>query len=97
MTPMTLGRATDLRVWSIWKTSAPHYATNPAGVAGPVRGPIRMQVRAPGLPGEPVSCGMWDYYLCYCEGGFRERAIGTVQVLLTKPLCRREPLTPALG
>ena len=23
--------------------------------------------------------------------------IGTVQVLLTKPLCRREPLTPALG
>jgi len=40
---------------------------------------------------------MWDYYLCYCEGGFRERAIGTVQLLLTKPRCRREPLTPALA
>jgi cyclopropane-fatty-acyl-phospholipid synthase len=39
---------------------------------------------------------MWEYYLCYCEGGFRERAIGTVQLLLTKPQCRREPLTPAL-
>ena len=26
---------------------------------------------------------MWDYYLCYCEGAFLERAIGDVQVLLT--------------
>jgi cyclopropane-fatty-acyl-phospholipid synthase len=28
---------------------------------------------------------MWEYYLCYCEGGFRERSIGTVQMLLSKP------------
>lgn len=28
---------------------------------------------------------MWDYYLCYCEGGFRERVIGTGQVLMAKP------------
>jgi cyclopropane-fatty-acyl-phospholipid synthase len=28
---------------------------------------------------------MWDYYLCYCEGGFRERVIGTSQVLMAKP------------
>lgn len=28
---------------------------------------------------------MWDYYLCYCEGGFRERSIGTIQLLLAKP------------
>lgn len=28
---------------------------------------------------------MWDYYLCYCEGGFLERTIGTVQMLLMKP------------
>lgn len=34
---------------------------------------------------------MWDFYLCYCEGGFMERSIGTVQLLLTKPLCHREP------
>lgn len=27
---------------------------------------------------------MWEYYLCYCEGGFRERAIGTAQLLLAK-------------
>lgn len=28
---------------------------------------------------------MWEFYLCYCEGGFRERQIGTVQMLLAKP------------
>lgn len=28
---------------------------------------------------------MWRYYLCYCEGGFLERSIGTAQVLLAKP------------
>jgi len=28
---------------------------------------------------------LWDYYLCYCEGGFRERIIGTVQLSLAKP------------
>ena len=28
---------------------------------------------------------MWLYYLCYCEGGFRERVIGTAQFLFAKP------------
>nr|MBP7546448.1 class I SAM-dependent methyltransferase [Corallincola sp.] len=28
---------------------------------------------------------LWRFYLCYCEGGFRERAISTVHLLLTKP------------
>lgn len=28
---------------------------------------------------------MWEYYLCYCEGSFAERYIGTVQMLLVKP------------
>jgi len=35
---------------------------------------------------------MWEFYLCYCEGGFREHSIGTIQLLLTKPQCRREPV-----
>ncbi len=39
---------------------------------------------------------MWEYYLCYCEGGFAERYIGDVQMLLTKPMCRRAPLLPPL-
>ena len=35
---------------------------------------------------------MWQFYLSYCEAGFAERHIGNVQILLTKPLCRRKPL-----
>jgi cyclopropane-fatty-acyl-phospholipid synthase len=35
---------------------------------------------------------MWDLYLSYCEGGFRERRIQDVQLLLAKPLNRGEPL-----
>jgi cyclopropane-fatty-acyl-phospholipid synthase len=35
---------------------------------------------------------LWEYYLCYCEGGFLERQLGTVQMLLTKPGNRRAPL-----
>ena len=28
---------------------------------------------------------LWEYYLAYCEGGFRERIISTVQLALVKP------------
>ncbi len=28
---------------------------------------------------------MWQFYLCYCEGGFLERATSTVHLVLTKP------------
>jgi cyclopropane-fatty-acyl-phospholipid synthase len=42
---------------------------------------------------------MWDYYLAYCEGAFRERHIGNVQLVLTKTGSPRalwgEPLTDA--
>ncbi len=34
---------------------------------------------------------MWDFYLSYCEGGFRERVINTSQFLFAKPLCRNLP------
>ncbi|MGA7982121.1 MAG: cyclopropane-fatty-acyl-phospholipid synthase family protein [Chromatiaceae bacterium] len=33
---------------------------------------------------------MWEFYLCYCEAGFRERHIGTAQMLLVKPQWRGE-------
>ena len=39
---------------------------------------------------------MWEYYLCYCEGGFAERFTGVAQLLFTKPGYRDEPLLPAL-
>ena len=33
---------------------------------------------------------MWHYYLCYCQGGFEERVIGTAQILFAKPGWRRQ-------
>jgi cyclopropane-fatty-acyl-phospholipid synthase len=51
-------------------------------------------VRDLGLPETFIR--MWDYYLSYCEAGFAERYLGDVQMLLTKPLCRRPPILPAL-
>ncbi|MFO7646740.1 MULTISPECIES: SAM-dependent methyltransferase [Halomonas] len=36
---------------------------------------------------------MWRYYLCYCEGGFLERTIGTCHLLLAKPGARPAPLS----
>ena len=44
-------------------------------------------VRALGYPDSFIR--LWEYYLCYCEGGFLERNIGTVQMLLAKPGNRR--------
>jgi cyclopropane-fatty-acyl-phospholipid synthase len=49
------------------------------------------QVRDQGFSDEFVR--MWEYYLCYCEGGFKERAIGTVHLVATKPLCKPRDLT----
>lgn len=43
-------------------------------------------VRAQGFDERFVR--MWDFYLCYCEAGFRERHLGTVQMLLVKPQWR---------
>jgi len=31
---------------------------------------------------------LWEFYFCYCEGGFAERHIGDVQMLLERPLAR---------
>jgi cyclopropane-fatty-acyl-phospholipid synthase len=48
------------------------------------------QVRALGFSDTFIR--MWEYYLCYCEGGFAERYIGDVQMLFVKPLCRQGSL-----
>jgi len=51
------------------------------------------QVRQLGYP--PSFVRLWEFYLCYCEGGFAERQLGDVQMLLTKPDCRRAPIVAA--
>ena len=39
---------------------------------------------------------MWEFYLCYCEGGFRERVISDVQLHLVKPIARVPETLPGL-
>ncbi|NHN36095.1 class I SAM-dependent methyltransferase [Pseudomaricurvus alcaniphilus] len=46
------------------------------------------QVKALGF--DDTFCRMWEFYLLYCEGGFRERAISTVQMVMAKPGARVE-------
>ena len=29
---------------------------------------------------------LWEYYLCYCEGGFLERQLSDLQITFIKPL-----------
>jgi len=41
------------------------------------------KVRSLGYPEELIR--LWDYYLCYCEGGFAERQLGDVHMLMVKP------------
>jgi cyclopropane-fatty-acyl-phospholipid synthase len=44
------------------------------------------EVRSLGYPDEFIR--MWEWYLLYCEAGFLERAISTVQLVFDKPDCR---------
>ncbi len=46
------------------------------------------QVKLQGYNDEFIR--MWEFYLCYCEGGFKEKSISNVQLLLAKPGNRRQ-------
>lgn len=71
---------TDMKVFHM-EDIGPHYATT-----------LRMwreaffanieKVRALGYSEDFIR--LWDYYLCYCEGGFAERQLGDVQLTLVK-------------
>ncbi|MBT8766574.1 SAM-dependent methyltransferase [Metapseudomonas boanensis] len=39
---------------------------------------------------------LWEFYLCYCEGGFEERSIGVAQLLWAGPASRSAPLLERL-
>lgn len=47
------------------------------------------EVRAQGFDERFIR--LWEFYLAYCEGGFRERSIGVAHLLLAKPGWRRSP------
>ncbi len=88
----SITRSSDLRLFHL-EDLTPNYAETLKNWR------IRMfnnieRVRALGYPEEFIR--MWEFYLCYCEGGFRERYIGDVQMLLTKPDSKRAPILPIL-
>jgi cyclopropane-fatty-acyl-phospholipid synthase len=86
----SLGRATDLQL-SHLEDITPHYAETLSLWRQRFRANLD-QVRQLGFSEEFIRT--WEFYFCYCEGGFRERTIGDVQILLTKPACRWEAVSP---
>ena len=79
-----MAEASDLRIVQL-EDIGPHYATTLR--AWRERFFARLDdVRRLGYPEEFIR--MWHFYLCYCEGGFLERQLGDVHMLLTKPRCR---------
>ena len=43
----------------------------------------RIEIQALGY--DDAFIRLWEFYFCYCEGGFLERTIGVVQVTAVKP------------
>lgn len=84
----SITKVSDLRLFDL-EDIGPHYATT-----------LKLwrenffkhlyEVRKLGYSEEFIK--MWEFYLCYCEGGFAERALGDVHLLLAKPENRREAL-----
>lgn len=75
-----MAEASDLRIVHL-EDIGPHYAATLAAWRDNF---LRNLERVQAL-GYPESFNrMWEYYLCYCEAGFTERALGDVQMLLTR-------------
>jgi cyclopropane-fatty-acyl-phospholipid synthase len=86
-------RATDLKLFNL-EDIGPSYALTLRAWRERF-GARRAQVLALGY--DERFCRLWEFYLAYCEGGFMERALGDVQLLLTKPRCRRRQYLPDLA
>jgi cyclopropane-fatty-acyl-phospholipid synthase len=76
--------STDMKVFHL-EDIGPHYATTLRRWRENFFARLP-EVQRLGYPDAFVR--LWEYYLSYCEGGFLERQLGDVQMLLTKPRCR---------
>ncbi|MBN1567670.1 MAG: class I SAM-dependent methyltransferase [Acidobacteria bacterium] len=77
----SIGRATDLQLFHLEDITS-HYAETLAHWRMRFNDKIET-IKSLGFDDEFIRT--WEFYFCYCEGGFRERAIGDVQMLLVKP------------
>lgn len=85
----SVARVTDMKVYHL-EDIGPHYARTLK--LWRERFAARLEeVRSLGYPDTFIR--MWEFYLSYCEGGFEERQLGNVQMLLTKPRSRRAAIT----
>lgn len=84
----SVGRTTDMRLVHA-EDFAPHYAETLRRWRANFHRRLD-EVRALGYDDRFIR--LWDYYLCYCEAAFEERAVGVVQLQFDKPECRRDPL-----
>ena len=88
-----IARCTDLRLFHL-EDIGPHYARTLGQWRENVK---RNQARIRALGYSEAFLRMWEFYLCYCEGGFAEQVLGDVQMLLVKPGARRAPIVPPLA
>jgi cyclopropane-fatty-acyl-phospholipid synthase len=79
-----IARVTDMRLIDL-EDIGPHYATTLRIWRENVNA-NQSGILALGYSAEFIR--MWEFYLCYCEAGFMERAIGDVHMLLAKPMAR---------
>ena len=84
----SITKVSDMRIYDC-EDIGPHYATTLRKWRENFLSQLPA-VRQQGYSEEFIK--MWEFYLCYCEGGFAERALGDVHLLLVKPENRREAL-----
>jgi cyclopropane-fatty-acyl-phospholipid synthase len=80
----SIARASDLRLFNL-EDIGPSYALTLKAWRVRFNAQLK-QVEALGYDNRFIR--MWDFYLAYCEGGFRERSIGDVHLWLTRPGAR---------
>jgi cyclopropane-fatty-acyl-phospholipid synthase len=73
--------ATDTRLFQM-EDIGPHYATTLRDWRKNFFNNIE-QIKALGYSDQFIA--MWEFYLCYCEGGFLERILGTSHLVFVKP------------
>jgi len=83
-----VGRHSDMRLFHL-EDIGPHYAETLKRWRQQFNANLTA-IRALGYPPEFIR--MWEFYFCYCEGGFLERATGDVQMLLVKSGDRSDTL-----
>ena len=84
----SIAKATDMKLFHL-EDIGPHYASTLRDWRQRFFSNLE-QIKALGYSDSFVR--MWEFYLCYCEGAFIERTTGTVQMLLVKPTCQRDPV-----